>query len=233
MCLPVTNVECTTKTVPQTVNVCQDQTKTECSEVEESQCLDELTKKCEDKKSLRTEQKCGTKLEKVCKNVPKTVVRPMNVLRKVEECKDVKEKQCMVMPVWKKVSIITHFYLQLHHPRYFRCQRTAQSVSRAQRTCAGWSTCQRRLKNALLNLSTNVSRSQRNMSRLWTKMSAKMNSSTFLKKCAKARTTTKSMLTVTVPLRRPCLTATDHHKLHWNQSADRSLERRLRTSAAL
>ena len=112
MCLPVTNVECTTKTVPQTVNVCQDQTKTECSEVEESQCLDELTKKCEDKKSLRTEQKCGTKLEKVCKNVPKTVVRPMNVLRKVEECKDVKEKQCMVMPVWKKVSIITHFHLE-------------------------------------------------------------------------------------------------------------------------
>ena len=112
MCLPVTNVECTTKTVPQTVNVCQDQTKTECSEVEESQCLDELTKKCEDKKSLRTEQKCGTKLEKVCKNVPKTVVRPMNVLRKVEECKDVKEEQCMVMPVWKQVM----------------CQQTAHRV---------------------------------------------------------------------------------------------------------
>ena len=112
MCLPVTNVECSIKTVPQTVEVCEDECSEECSEVEETQCLDELTKKCEDKRSFRTEQKCGTKLERVCKNVPKTVVRPMNVLRKVEECKDVKEEQCMVMPVWKQVM----------------CQQTAHCV---------------------------------------------------------------------------------------------------------
>ena len=120
MCLPVTTLECSVDTVLQTVEVCEDQCETECSEVEETQCLDELTQKCEDKTSLRTEQKCGTKLERVCRNVPKTVVRPTNVLKKVEECKDVKvfvrfpvffvkykcihkEEQCMVMPVWKKV----------------------------------------------------------------------------------------------------------------------------------
>ena len=112
MCLPVTTVECSTKIVEQTVEVCEDQCKTECSEVEQTQCLDELTKKCEDKTSFRTEQKCGTKLEQVCENVPKTVVRPTNVLRKVEECKDVKEEQCMVMPVWKQVM----------------CQQTAHCV---------------------------------------------------------------------------------------------------------
>ena len=103
MCLPVTTVQCSVKTIPQTVEVCEDQCETECSEVEETQCLDELIQKCENRTSLRTEQKCGTNLERVCKNVPKTVVRPTNVLRKVEECKDVKEEQCMMMPVWKKV----------------------------------------------------------------------------------------------------------------------------------
>ena len=103
MCLPVTTVECTVNMVPETVEVCHDETKTECKDVEETACLDEMTKKCKDVRSWRTEQKCGTRLEQVCKMVPKTIVEPQNVLRKVEECKDVKEEQCMMMPVWKKV----------------------------------------------------------------------------------------------------------------------------------
>ena len=105
MCLPKTREECMKRTLPETRTVCEDVTEEVCNPVQEIECEDVPTKQCVDKKSLRTEQKCGTKPEKVCKQVPKTVVRPENVLRPVEECQDVDDTECMLMKVWQKVPM--------------------------------------------------------------------------------------------------------------------------------
>ena len=96
--------------------------------------------------------------------------------------------------------------------------------------CAGWSRWCRMWKNAPSNLLMTASRSQRNMSGLSTKMSAKMNWLMFLRKCVMGRRRTKSMLTVTDPQRPLCLTAMGLHKL---LCAGRWLGRRWRVCAAL